>query len=180
MTTTQKEELPDLPKMAKATTLPELKQAFMAHREKTQGHIERLEQVSEIIGKRPQPSAAKQSMVLLRRGMKRSKISAEAPRSTLAWSRPDRPSSITKWCATERSSRGQISLEYHRLRPYCRAGGHCLVRRFVDDGRQRFTGSLMTAKTASLSSGLARRSSSRPPSPSLSVSPRTFAWLGSR
>jgi ferritin-like metal-binding protein YciE len=27
-----------LPKMAKATTLPELKQAFMAHREETQGH----------------------------------------------------------------------------------------------------------------------------------------------
>ena len=43
-----------LPKMAKATTLPELKQAFMAHREETQGHIERLEQVFEIIGKRPQ------------------------------------------------------------------------------------------------------------------------------
>jgi hypothetical protein len=43
-----------LPKMAKATKLPELKQAFMAHREETQGHIERLEQVFEIIGKRPQ------------------------------------------------------------------------------------------------------------------------------
>jgi ferritin-like metal-binding protein YciE len=31
-----------LPKMAKATKVPELKQAFTAHREETQGHIDRL------------------------------------------------------------------------------------------------------------------------------------------
>ena len=43
-----------LPKMAKATTAPELKQAFMTHREETQGQIERLEQVFEMIGKRAQ------------------------------------------------------------------------------------------------------------------------------
>ena len=43
-----------LPKMAKAAQVPELKQAFTAHREETQGHIERLEQVFEMIGKRPQ------------------------------------------------------------------------------------------------------------------------------
>src|SRR6202453_482710 len=43
-----------LPKMAKATKVPELKQAFTAHREETQGHIERLEQVFEMIGKRAQ------------------------------------------------------------------------------------------------------------------------------
>ena len=36
---------------------PELKQAFTAHREETQGHIERLEQVFEMIGKRPQAKA---------------------------------------------------------------------------------------------------------------------------
>jgi len=46
-----------LPKMAKATKVPELKQAFTAHREETQGHIERLEQVFEMIGKRPQAKA---------------------------------------------------------------------------------------------------------------------------
>src|SRR5580700_10096385 len=38
-----------LPKMAKATKVPELEQAFTAHREETQGHIERLEQVFEMI-----------------------------------------------------------------------------------------------------------------------------------
>jgi ferritin-like metal-binding protein YciE len=43
-----------LPKMAKATKVPELKQAFTAHREETQGHIDRLEQVFELIGKRAQ------------------------------------------------------------------------------------------------------------------------------
>ena len=43
-----------LPKMVKAAEGPELKQAFTAHREETQGQIERLEQVFEMIGKRPQ------------------------------------------------------------------------------------------------------------------------------
>jgi ferritin-like metal-binding protein YciE len=43
-----------LPKMAKAAKLPELRQAFTTHREETQGQIERLEQVFEMTGKRPQ------------------------------------------------------------------------------------------------------------------------------
>ena len=43
-----------LPKMAKATKVAELKQAFTAHREETQGHIERLEQVFDMMGKRAQ------------------------------------------------------------------------------------------------------------------------------
>ena len=42
-----------LPKMAKVATIPELKQAFTEHREETQMHIERLEEVFEMIGKRP-------------------------------------------------------------------------------------------------------------------------------
>ena len=43
-----------LPKMVKATTSEALKQAFQSHLEETQGQIERLEQVFETIGKRPQ------------------------------------------------------------------------------------------------------------------------------
>jgi ferritin-like metal-binding protein YciE len=43
-----------LPKIAKAAEMPELTQAFMTHREKTERQIERLEQVFEMIGKRPQ------------------------------------------------------------------------------------------------------------------------------
>ena len=43
-----------LPKMAKATRLPALKDAFTQHREQTQEHIARLEQIFEMMGKRPQ------------------------------------------------------------------------------------------------------------------------------
>jgi ferritin-like metal-binding protein YciE len=43
-----------LPTMVKAAQEPELKKAFTTHREETQGQIERLEQVFEMIGKRPQ------------------------------------------------------------------------------------------------------------------------------
>jgi len=41
-----------LPKMAKAAQSPELKQAFLTHREETQGQIDRLQQAFEALGKR--------------------------------------------------------------------------------------------------------------------------------
>lgn len=41
-----------LPKMARAATAPELKAAFETHLQQTEGHVERLQQVFEIIGKR--------------------------------------------------------------------------------------------------------------------------------
>jgi len=50
----EKKSFRTLPKMVKAAQVPELKQAFTAHREETQGQIERLEQVFEMLGKRPQ------------------------------------------------------------------------------------------------------------------------------
>jgi ferritin-like metal-binding protein YciE len=43
-----------LPKMARAATAPELKAAFETHLQQTEGHVERLQQVFEIIGKRAQ------------------------------------------------------------------------------------------------------------------------------
>jgi ferritin-like metal-binding protein YciE len=42
-----------LPKMAKAATSPELKTAFESHLKQTEGHIKRLEQVFEGLGKKP-------------------------------------------------------------------------------------------------------------------------------
>lgn len=42
-----------LPKMMRAAQSEELKQAFQQHREETEVHKERLEQVFEMIGKRP-------------------------------------------------------------------------------------------------------------------------------
>jgi ferritin-like metal-binding protein YciE len=43
-----------LPKMAKATKSSALKDAFTTHREQTHEHIARLEQIFEMVGKRPQ------------------------------------------------------------------------------------------------------------------------------
>ena len=43
-----------LPKMAKAAQATELKDAFTTHLEQTKGHVQRLEQVFELMGKKPQ------------------------------------------------------------------------------------------------------------------------------
>ena len=43
-----------LPKMARAASSAELKAAFEKHKDETEGHVERLQQVFEIIGKRAQ------------------------------------------------------------------------------------------------------------------------------
>lgn len=45
--------LKSLPKMARAAQSDELKAAFEKHREQTEGQVERLQQVFEIIGKTP-------------------------------------------------------------------------------------------------------------------------------
>ena len=43
-----------LPKMARAASSSELKAAFEKHRNETEGHVERLQQVFELLGKRAQ------------------------------------------------------------------------------------------------------------------------------
>ena len=47
----ERQVLKALPKMARAAQAPELKAAFEKHKEETEGHVERLQQVFEIIGK---------------------------------------------------------------------------------------------------------------------------------
>ena len=49
----EKQILKALPKMAKAASSPELKQAFQTHRDETETHVERLSEVFEAIGKAP-------------------------------------------------------------------------------------------------------------------------------
>ncbi|WP_377840191.1 ferritin-like domain-containing protein [Bosea sp. UC22_33] len=49
----EKQILRTLPKMAKAAQSPELKKAFETHRDETEGHVERLTEVFELIGKAP-------------------------------------------------------------------------------------------------------------------------------
>lgn len=50
----ERKALQALKKHARAARSPELKQAFETHREETDGQIQRLQQVFETIGKRPQ------------------------------------------------------------------------------------------------------------------------------
>lgn len=50
----EKHLLKVLPKMSKAATSSELKEAFTNHLEETKGHVERLEQVFELLGAKPQ------------------------------------------------------------------------------------------------------------------------------
>ena len=50
----EKQILRALPKMARAAQSDELRQAFETHRHETEGQIERLDQVFEVIGKSPQ------------------------------------------------------------------------------------------------------------------------------
>ena len=47
----EKQIVKALPKMAKAATSPDLKAGFEKHLEETEGHIDRLEQVFDILGK---------------------------------------------------------------------------------------------------------------------------------
>ena len=47
----EKQIVKALPKMAKAAVSPELKAGFEQHLQETEGHVERLEQVFELIGK---------------------------------------------------------------------------------------------------------------------------------
>jgi ferritin-like metal-binding protein YciE len=48
----EKQLVKALPKMAKNATNPELKEAFTNHLEETEGHVERLEQIFEMLGER--------------------------------------------------------------------------------------------------------------------------------
>jgi ferritin-like metal-binding protein YciE len=50
----EKKILSTLPKMAKAAQSEDLKAAFEKHREETEGQVDRLEQVFELIDKKPQ------------------------------------------------------------------------------------------------------------------------------
>ena len=50
----EKKILSTLPKMEKAAQSSELKKAFAKHRAQTEGHVERLEEIFQIIDKKPQ------------------------------------------------------------------------------------------------------------------------------
>jgi len=61
----ERQAVKNLPKLAKAATSAELKQAFQEHTEVTKGQVARLEQVFELLGERakPKPCKAMQGLV---------------------------------------------------------------------------------------------------------------------
>lgn len=64
----EKQILKALPKMAKAAKSPELKKAFETHREETEGHVERLSDVFEAIGKAPRGKTCDAILGILEEG----------------------------------------------------------------------------------------------------------------
>ena len=64
----ERQILKGLPKMAKAAKSEELKTAFLHHRDETEGHVERLQQIFEIIGKRAQSKTCEAIKGILEEG----------------------------------------------------------------------------------------------------------------
>ena len=61
----EKQLVKALPKMVKAASNPELRQAIASHLEETQGHVQRLEQAFELLGEKPKskPCAAMKGLI---------------------------------------------------------------------------------------------------------------------
>ncbi|AZO82008.1 MULTISPECIES: ferritin-like domain-containing protein [unclassified Bosea (in: a-proteobacteria)] len=64
----EKQILKALPKMAKAANSAELKKAFETHRTETEGHVERLSDVFEVIGKAPRGKTCDAILGILEEG----------------------------------------------------------------------------------------------------------------
>lgn len=64
----ERQILKALPKMAKATSSEELAAGFETHRQETEGHVERLEQVFEMLGKRPRGKTCDAILGILEEG----------------------------------------------------------------------------------------------------------------
>jgi ferritin-like metal-binding protein YciE len=64
----EKKILASLPKMAKAAQSPDLKKAFEKHHQETEGQVERLEQVFDILDKAPQGKTCDAIMSIVKEG----------------------------------------------------------------------------------------------------------------
>jgi len=64
----ERQILKNLPKMAKAARSEELKKAFLTHRDQTEQHVERLQEVFELIGRRPQAKTCEAIKGILEEG----------------------------------------------------------------------------------------------------------------
>ena len=68
-----------LPKMAKASTSSELRQAFETHLQETQGHVERLEKVFSEMGKKPKAETCEAIKGLIEEGEEMISNTDESP-----------------------------------------------------------------------------------------------------
>ena len=98
-----------LPTMVKAANDAELKKAFTTHREETQGQIERLEQVFEMIGKRPQAKPCEAINGIVAEGEEMIEEFGESPAIDTGLVAAGRRSNITTWPATARLQDGRCS-----------------------------------------------------------------------
>jgi ferritin-like metal-binding protein YciE len=64
----EKHLLRELPRMAKAASNEELGQAFLNHRDQTEGHIARLDQAFEMIGKKPRAKKCEAILGIIEEG----------------------------------------------------------------------------------------------------------------
>jgi ferritin-like metal-binding protein YciE len=64
----ERQILKNLPKLAKAAKSEELKKAFLTHRDQTEQHVERLQEVFEMIGCRPQAKTCEAIKGILEEG----------------------------------------------------------------------------------------------------------------
>jgi Domain of unknown function (DUF892) len=97
--------------MVKGARDADLKKAFTTHREETQGQIERLEQVFEMIGKRAQGKPCEAINGIVAEGDETIEEFGESQtRSIPVWSLPARQSNTMRWLATARLQAGLLSL----------------------------------------------------------------------
>jgi len=66
-----------LPKMAAAAHTPKLKESFTKHLQQTEGHVERLRQVFDLLGEKAQPKACKGMLGLIQEGQETIEEGAE-------------------------------------------------------------------------------------------------------
>jgi ferritin-like metal-binding protein YciE len=75
----EKQILKALPRMARVAQTSELKQAFETHRDQTEGQVERLERVFEIIGKSPRGKTCEAINGIIEEGKEVMEDFAESP-----------------------------------------------------------------------------------------------------
>ena len=105
----EKKILATLPKMAKIARSEVLRAAFDKHHRETEGHVERLEEVFQLLEKKPQAKTCDAIIGITEEGAEIIKEYKGTPALDAGLWRPRRLSSTTKSRATARSRPGQRS-----------------------------------------------------------------------